>query len=350
MKVLLELLEDAAGALDQIDDLEAFGGAREDRIREVLERLSTQSARLLRSMETDEQPGRDDDTDSRRRLFERGLAALAHDELDEAQSVFQEGVESFPDDVEMLNHLALVHWEQGHFERAAGWYQRAMEAGLAEADPRETQGDLELTEGYYRAVEGRALSLARLGRSTDAIELFDALARLAPSDYGGCFYLAGELLHQQGRLDEAVEAYERAPTEPAVHYNLALARFELGHPVEAAARLIRGLAANPHVAGRLLDEDVASLAGIGGYLGSSAYATEFLEAGAEMWRSTDGAVEFLRTCFSDERVRDHLQGGARAREWEGAAPNEPEDDAQRGSGELEGLARRVVASAETRSE
>lgn len=343
MKVLLELLEDAAGTLDQIDDLEAFRGRHEDRMRDVLERLSTESARLLRSFEEDETAG-DDEEASRRRLFERGLAALAHDELEEAERVFQKGVEAHPDDVEMLNHLGLVHWEQQQFERSAGWYQRAMEAGLAEADASGEASDLDLSDGYFRAVEGRALSLSRLERTSEAIELFDALGRLAPSEYGGCFYLAGELLHQENRLEEAVEAYRRAPKEPAVHYNLGLARYQLGEKVEAAAHLIRGLAANPHVAARLLDEDVAPLSGVGGYLGSSAYASEFLEAGAEMWRSVDGAVRFLRECFVDERVREHVQGGARAEAWDEVDSDVADGESSRGNDALEGLARQVVGS------
>ena len=308
MKVLLEMIEDAANVLENLDDVGDLRPRSRKKLRDLLRTVSEESARLLRKVDSDQEgEGAGKRRGRRDAVLERGLAALARDRLEEAQTILEEGVEEFPEDVEMLNHLGLTCWERQKVEQAEEWYARAMEAGLAGIGRSGGNACRKPSRGYYRAVEGRALCLYRLGESERAVSLFDALGRMAPEDYAGCHYLAGEILHAEGRLDEAVDAYERSPDEPAVHYNLGLARFQQGNREEAATMLVRGFSANPHIAARLLEESLDSLSGPGGYLGSATYAEEFLEASAQIWAGCDGALDFLETCFEDPLVRHHLE-------------------------------------------
>ena len=307
MKVLLELIEDAAGVLENLDDVDDLRPQSRKRLRSLLETLSRESTRLLRDVDevSDSDPAKNR-RQKRDTVLERGLAALARDRLAEAKSILEKGVESFPEDVELLNHLGLTCWEQGQIEEAEQWYGQAMEAGLSAARRLEGSTCTALSRGYYRAVEGRALSLYRMEEYDRAVSLFDALGTMAPEEYAGCHYLAGEILHSRGRLQEAIEAYERSPDEPSAHYNLGLAHFQNGDREEAANKLIRGFAANPHIAARLLGESIDSLNGPGGYLGSATYAEEFVEACGDLWRDAADGLSFLEECFEHPLVRHYL--------------------------------------------
>ncbi len=347
MKVLLELIEDAASVLENLEDVDELRSQSRRRLRELLETVSEESARLLRDVdECDRSEQAREHRRERDAILERGLAALAREQLGEAKSILTGGVEAFPEDVELLNHLGLTCWEQGELSEAEQWYERAMQAGLANARRVDGSTCESLSRGYFRAVEGRALCLQHLGEADRAISLFDALGTMAPGDYAGCHYLAGEILHDQGRLEEAIEAYGRAPDEPAVHYNLGLAKFAQGAYREAASTLIRGFVSNPHIAARLIGESVEIHHGAGGYLGSATYAEEFLEACEALWEQHPKAIEFMNHCYEHPLVRHHLERiGARGREDDEKVPEARGANADLGRtepGVVAGIARRIV--------
>ena len=344
MKVLLELLDDAANVLSNLDRIDDLRPESQKRLRKLLERLSSESARLLREVDSADS-GDEESTRQERRdaVLERGLAAIARKRLDEAEEILRRGVESFPGDIELLNHLGLACWEKGAFDDAEGWYHRAMEIGLADANRAKGNTCASLSRGYFRAVEGRALCLDQMGESDRAVELFDALGTMRPDDYAGCHYLAGEILHAEGRVGEAIEAYRRSPDEPSVHYNLGLAYFQQGDTERAARTLIRGFAANPHIAAQLLDTKVGRLGGPGGYLGSATYAEEFLEACRGFWMQQPRAIAFLAECYDHELVRDYLER-LRHQADEGKQPRErtPSGGDDSSEREVDGIARRVI--------
>jgi tetratricopeptide (TPR) repeat protein len=305
----IELLERTARALEDLASERALEPGRRRRLRDLLDVVSTRADRLLETLDSFEEaqlsPSRRKYRDE---LLEQGLAALARDQFETAKHHFEEGVEEFPDDLEFLNHLGLSCWEEGAYRDAAHWYGRAMEVGLGELEARAGNRCESPPGGYLRAMEGRALSLKRLGHTDDAASIFDALASMAPAEYAGCHYLAGEIHHERGELDRAIEAYERAPEEPAVLYNAALAEFELSRLESAATHLIRAFEANPRVATLLLETTPReSLSGCGGYVGSATYAEEVVESSASLWRETEGARTFLDRCFHHPLVSEYLE-------------------------------------------
>ena len=92
----------------------------------------------------------------------------------------------------------------------------------------------------------RALSL----EDVDAENAMDAYRQcLAKSDHPGARVNLGRLLHEQGRIDDAVTQY-RAVLDPdaVVLFNLGVALEDLGQFDEAIASYERGLAADPALA------------------------------------------------------------------------------------------------------
>lgn len=347
MKVMLELLGDAANVLDNLEDVEGLRPSTRRRVGELLERLSEQSDRLL--AELDEAGAgksggerRKAVQDERASMMQRGLAALARNRLDDARQVFEEAVGAYPDDVELLNHLALTCWEQSAFDEAAGWYGQAMEAGLAKLESGEGNRCKEPSRDYCRAIEGRGLCLYRLGEYDEAVELFETLASLAPAEFGSCRYLAGEIRHLQGNPEAARDAYRETPAEPSVFYNLALAHWQLDEREEAAVAFIRGFLTNRYIAAELLETDVpAEEAGSTGYLESAGYAEEYLGACGSLWEESEGVKGFLRECWEHPRVAEYLQSRWRAVD---AGPTVDDTRAERlkAGDELRDLARRVL--------
>jgi tetratricopeptide (TPR) repeat protein len=160
---------------------------------------------------------------------------------------------------------------------------------------------------FLRAMEGRALSLHRLGRSDEAVTLFENLADMNPADYAGCRYLAGEIRHGQGDLDGAIANYRLVPVEPAVLYNLGLAYFQSGDRAEAASVLIKAFSMNRYIVAHLLDRaPSADEDDIPGFLASAGYADEFVTACGHLWTSP-AARHFLARVYNDPLVQTHLR-------------------------------------------
>jgi len=307
MKVLLELLGDAAHALSKLDEIDDLRPDAREKLRSVLERIADESsARIDELAEAESCETREDG--ERDELLERALATLARERHQEAESMLRRGLEEHSSDIELLNHLGLACWEQGKLGAAEGAYGRAMEAGLKALERTGDNRCSHPSSEYLRAVEGRALCLYRLEQFDRAVTLFATLGSAAPDQYAGCYYLAGEIRHLQGRSEKAVDYYRRSPDEPSVHYNMGLALYDLGCHEEAARTMIRGFAGNPYIASLLLDRESGESAGPGGYLGSATYAEEFIAACSKLWKGQRGALRFLERCFEHPSVREFLRG------------------------------------------
>lgn len=243
----------------------------------------------------------------REELLGRALEAIARADWPHAELILRQALDEFPHHHEYLSHLGLIAWERGDMVEAERAYRLAADSALAAWDGEHgwtSRGGRD----YLRAVEGRALCLYQIGELDEACALFETLGCTRASDYQGCHYLAGEIHHFQGRLDDAVRCYGASPVEPSVLYNLALATFERGDLEAATTTLLRAFAANRYICEALLerplhaDETDYSQ----GYLGSAAYAQEFIGACAELWHRHHSALVFMQRCFDDPLVRGQL--------------------------------------------
>ena len=310
MKVLLEILDDASqllAALDRIDDLRP---ETRQKLQVLLESLCGESTRLLRDEQADgaqaSVSGERFERRCREWLLQRSLEALAAQDYERALDYLTQGAETFPEDPEFANHLGLVHWEMGHFEKAASSYERAMSAGFpVAADGGIDWRDLD-NRDYLRAMEGRALSLCRLERHEEALPLFDALANMNVVDYDGCRYMAGEIRHMIGDLEGAIEDYRLGPVEPASLYNLGLALFVTGQTEASAGAFIRAFVSNIHVFHLICGREADAESCVPGYLGSRDYAGDFVSACTHLWAGHEHAAEFMETCFDHPLVQAYL--------------------------------------------
>ena len=119
-------------------------------------------------------------------------------------------------------------------------------------------GDLERALHYYHAAVlaapglaelqyGLGLTLARLGRSAEAVVAYREAARLRP-DLLPAHNNLGVILQAMGRWPEAVEAYRNAlqlAPSAELHRNLGIALEGAGRHGEAAASYRRAIALNP---------------------------------------------------------------------------------------------------------
>lgn len=298
MKVLLELLGDVSRLLESVEGLEDVRPESRKSMEVLLRSINEESERLLATSPQKR-------VESREAFMQRALEAIAREQYDEAMAILDGAVEAFPRDAEFHNHIGLVAWETGDLETAAEAYGRAMAAGFPQDGVTDWFDDVH--RPFLRAMEGRALSLHRLGRLEDALDLFENLAEMNPADYSGCRYLAGEIRHSQGDVAGAVENYKLVPAEPAVLYNLGLAQFELGDRAEAASVFIKAFSMNRYIAAHLLDRAPAlDDKDIPGFLASPSYADEFVTACGHLWTSP-AARHFLARVYDDPLVQTHLR-------------------------------------------
>ncbi len=327
MKVILELLGDTNRVLDSVEGLQDFRPESRDRVRDLLQQLNMASERILET--ADETVDGDDD---RRQFFESALEAISSKEHDVARGILNDAVAAYPEDFEFLNYLGLVAWEQGDLREAESAYHRAVQIVFDDGlDPDCVAGG---DDPVLRAVEGRALALYRLDEWDRALEYFEWLGSHFPGEYIGCRYLAGEIYQLRGEIEEAIGCYEEVPVEPAVLYNLGLARFQ-NHELGAAVRTwIRAFVANTHIAASLLERPDVDEACTPGYLGSEDYAKEFVDACLRLWHGAAGSLRFLERCYDHPRVQQHLD---RCRERGGAGLLQAGDGAMTCAGWLEQL-------------
>ncbi|MEM1348984.1 MAG: tetratricopeptide repeat protein, partial [Myxococcota bacterium] len=208
----------------------------------------------------------------------------------------------------------LVAWERGDMVRAERYYARAADLSLMRSRNLDPTWADPSHRNYLRALEGRALCLYQLGRFEEAIELFELLGHTSVPDYQGCYYLAGEIYHLTGRLKRAIDCYTRAPVEPSVLYNLALAYYQLDDLERAATAFIRAFASNRFLADALLSRAPTASSPFTGYLSSPMYAEEFLQACRPLWRSASECLEFMERCYDHPLVQHQLWSVAAGQE------------------------------------
>lgn len=322
MKALLEILDQllylidqhhaSGGELDAVEDADMLPVERADQLVPLLEGLAREALALAQAMRLDQlkaahHTSLDQEALRREELLQRGLEAIAHGRLEDAEAALEAALEEFPDHDEYYNHLGLIAWERGDMERAERYYAKAAALALSQISAQDMASwSVGKNRGYLRALEGQALCLYRLGRLDDACDLFETLAMTCVPEYQGCHYLAGEIHHMKGRLAKAAQAYLMAPSEPSVLYNLAMVYF-CQHELESCATtFLRAFNANRYICEALLERSPCDSYGYHGYLATPMYAQEFMEACWPLWEPQLEALLFMERCYDHPIVQQQL--------------------------------------------
>ncbi len=166
-------------------------------------------------------------------------AALAHHRagrLAQAESYYQQVLQTQPDNCDALHLLGVLVGQRGDTSRAIALIRRALEIRPRFSEAHNNLGSFLQAQGKYD--EAMAAYRAALAVRPDYAEAYNNL--------GNALRLKG------GGLSEAVHCYERAlelqPGYPEAHLNLGLARYAQGRLEEAAACYRRAVEARPQSA------------------------------------------------------------------------------------------------------
>ncbi|MDT9687459.1 type VII secretion system-associated protein [Streptomyces sp. P9(2023)] len=149
-----------------------------------------------------------------------GYLADAGGDLDAALRWYTQAAERrfFP----AFNDLAVLHHRRGELDRAELWFRRGMDAGdwTAAAGLGALlwrRGDAE-AEAVLRMVKDTPAGDGAVAVIGDSLALSDRSAAASAAD------MLAELLHEQGRTDEAVEVWEQAAANGRPHAAFSLGR------------------------------------------------------------------------------------------------------------------------------
>lgn len=188
-------------------------------------------------------------------------------------------------------------------KEALDLYQRAVAAAERTLGPeffRHEVGHfwgLMETRPYMRAREGLAHTLWTLGRREEAAAHLQDLLRLNPNDNQGVRYVLADWLIDLDRDDDLgrLLANYKESTAPWAYTNALFAFRQQGDSPEARGRLEAAQKANEHVPAILLGEEPLPLERPS-YMrrGHEDEAIAYAQGGLSAWRSTPGALAWLR--------------------------------------------------------
>jgi tetratricopeptide (TPR) repeat protein len=194
------------------------------------------------------------------RLHRQGAVA-------EAANRYRQVLQSEPENVQALYHLAVIECQQGQFREGIDLARRSLAS-----DPRQPRAhnllgmalgrlgqQQEALASFDRAIAeqpdfadahgNRASALMELGRVAEAVAGCERAVALAPNSVGDWLNL-GTALHQLGRHEEAIESFDRALALQAnireAHFSRGNALAHLARYQEALASYDRALAINRH--------------------------------------------------------------------------------------------------------
>lgn len=129
-------------------------------------------------------------------LFDSGCDYLERGNEETARRVFCRVIKGYPHHIDAYNHLAVLAWRKGSFERAEKLYQQAFNIGRR-ALPENFDGRLPWTllynRPFLRAVHGHALYRVQNGNVSEARRLLNRLLQFDPEDPLGAREILGNL-------------------------------------------------------------------------------------------------------------------------------------------------------------
>ena len=203
---------------------------------------------------------------------------IALGNVEYAMGIFQDAIVSYqhavavsPSNPTPHYNLALARKQVGDMDGAARSLKRFLSSSPA-LDNRRTVASKTATacwyekfikQGDYKACVNGANCLRKLGDHASAMELAYRATQLDPED-SDCWIALGNVEYAMGIFQDAIVSYQHAvavsPSNPTPHYNLALARKQVGDMDGAARSLKRFLSSSPAldnrrtVASKMLDE------------------------------------------------------------------------------------------------
>ncbi|MFC1999975.1 tetratricopeptide repeat protein [Chloroflexota bacterium] len=235
-------------------------------------------------------------------LYEAGEPAAA-------EAIFENVLAQMPDHIDAIHHLAMVLSDSGRSQEARSLWEQAVRIGRKafppEFDPQEDRLEWGWLDNrpFLRALHGLGFACLWAGDMEEALKIFQELLQLNPNDNQGNRTIAGKILVQFGRLDEALDLYNRFPEDimPETLYGRALVLFRLGRKREANRALRQAIEDVPLVARELLKaRHRLPKSAIAGFIvaGGADQAYYYWQEWGRQWKGTPGALEWLREYYA----------------------------------------------------
>ena len=241
--------------------------------------------------------------------LEEGLEWLDRGNAREAEKSFWQSIVADETFADGYNHLGILTFERGDWQRAEEFYRLALAEARKEFDLNNRRlgwwSRME-TRPLMRALHGLGLCQWKQRHYRQALATFERMMALNPNDNQGVRYLIGVLYHELCQRDQAARWYRQTADNPHVLFNWALLCFETRHPVDAITHILQGIVANPYVAPRLLGR-AAPWYGLWhvSTREEPKTATDYRDQYRRLWKRK-GALEFLRAVWKHPRTHAYL--------------------------------------------
>ncbi len=164
--------------------------------------------------------------------FNRGLTLDAMDRYEEAIACYQQALELAPNDVEILNCLAVDYTRTVQYDLAVATFEK-----IETIDP-----------SYEPAYCNRIIAYTEMEQHDKAEQMFYMAQQINP-ECPICFYNIGNSLFSRGNYVRAIWCWEKTaelePTHPQIYYRIAQACWADGQINKAKDYFLRELRRNP---------------------------------------------------------------------------------------------------------
>lgn len=158
---------------------------------------------------------------------------------------------------------------------------------------------------YIRALHGFGLACLKLGKRQEAIEVFEKMLRICPSDNLGARLLLGHEYYRTGRFSKAKTIFEKNFYYPPYQYTLGLLLFNKGDYVAAATTFRLAFLKNVYIAELICGKK--SLYAHIRFHANSDYmpeiAREYWNEHPDLWRKNPRSIAFVRWLFDQGEVQ-----------------------------------------------
>lgn len=229
-----------------------------------------------------------------------------------ARRMFRSLIHRYPEHVDAHHHLALAYFRDGKPKKAAKAWESGMEFALKLFPPNFSLSRDQLPWGFIenrpflRLYHSYGLSLMRMRKTEQALEVFENILSLNPHDNQGARALVVECNFALNRPEAVLGLCDRFRHDglEQLLYGRPLALFQLNRGTEAAKALRRAKKIYPLIAEELTRKTHTCPEGwqeeritLGGADQAYAYWKEF----GKFWRKTPGALAFARKIVSGQR-------------------------------------------------
>ena len=225
------------------------------------------------------------------------------DTMEEALVLANKALDTSPDCADAYVFLAEVD-AFGNIDKAHEYYQKGVDAGkrvLGKKFFKENEGyfwGIHETRPFMRAMAGLAETTWLRGDGDEAIKLYREMLRLNPHDNQGVRYQLVHALIEDERFEEVMQLLKEFEEDAGAiwSYSRALTIFSMeGECEESNTALKEAIESNPHVPDFLLGKakmptELPPYVGFG----DESEAVEYAIFGIVSWRTTFGAVKWLR--------------------------------------------------------